>query len=217
MIERSDALALDAADPLASWRDEFVIPDPELIYLDGNSLGRTPKRAVEALHRVVDEWAGDLIASWWEHDWLNLTLTVGDELAPLLGAAPGEVAVHESTTVGIFQLLNVALDLAPGRRVIAIDDDDFPTDRYAVEGVVRMRCGEIRRGHQACRLVRGQRSRWGGAATGNHRDQQAGHEAPTGSATGRGCRLPGRRNHRGAHVRLPPLRHRLRPVPPRTP
>jgi kynureninase len=146
MIERSDALALDAADPLASWRDEFVIPDPELIYLDGNSLGRTPKRAVEALHRVVDEWAGDLIASWWEHDWLNLTLTVGDELAPLLGAAPGEVAVHESTTVGIFQLLNVALDLAPGRRVIAIDDDDFPTDRYAVEGVVRMRGGEIRRG-----------------------------------------------------------------------
>ena len=146
MIERSDALALDAADPLASWRDEFVIPDPELIYLDGNSLGRTPKRTVEALHRVVDEWAGDLIASWWEHDWLNLTLTVGDELAPLLGAAPGEVAVHESTTVGIFQLLNVALDLAPGRRVIAIDDDDFPTDRYAVEGVVRMRGGEIRRG-----------------------------------------------------------------------
>jgi len=146
MIDRSDALALDAADPLAYWRDEFVIPDPELIYLDGNSLGRTPRRTVEALHRVVEEWAGDLITSWWEHDWLNLALTVGDELAPLLGASPGEVAVHESTTVGIFQLLNVALDLAPGRRVIAIDDADFPTDRYAVEGVVRMRGGEIRRG-----------------------------------------------------------------------
>jgi kynureninase len=63
---------------------------PELIYLDGNSLGRTPKRTVAALHRVVEQWSNDLITSWWEHDWLNLTLTVGDELAPLLGAGPGE-------------------------------------------------------------------------------------------------------------------------------
>ena len=146
MIERSDALALDAGDPLAIWRDEFVIPDPDLIYLDGNSLGRTPKRTVEALRRVIDAWAGDLISSWWEHDWLNLALTVGDELAPLLGAAPGEVAVHESTTVGIFQQVNVALDLVGGRRVIAIDDGDFPTDRYVVEGVARLRDVEVRRG-----------------------------------------------------------------------
>ncbi|HYN35016.1 MAG TPA: aminotransferase class V-fold PLP-dependent enzyme, partial [Ilumatobacteraceae bacterium] len=119
---------------------------PDLIYLDGNSLGRTPKRTVAALHRVVDEWAGDLITSWWEHDWLNLALTVGDELAPLLGAGPGEVAVHESTTVGIFQQINVALDLVANRRVIAVDDADFPTDRYAVEGVARLRGCVIRRG-----------------------------------------------------------------------
>ena len=65
MIERRAAERLDAADPLARWRDEFVIADPELIYLDGNSLGRTPKRTVDALRRVVEEqWAGDLIASW---------------------------------------------------------------------------------------------------------------------------------------------------------
>jgi kynureninase len=149
VIDRTDALALDAQDPLARWRDEFVIPDPELIYLDGNSLGRTPKRTVEALHRVVDQWAGDLISSWWEHDWLNLTLTVGDELAPLLGAGPGEVAVHESTTVGIFQQVNVALDLAGDdgrRRVIAIADDDFPTDRYVVEGIARLRDVDLRHG-----------------------------------------------------------------------
>ena len=146
MIGRDDAQALDAADPLAHWRDAFVIPDPDLIYLDGNSLGRTPKRTVAALHRVVEEWAGDLIASWWEHDWLNLALTVGDELAPLIGARPGEVAVHESTTIGIFQQINVALDLVAGRRVIAIDDADFPTDRYAVEGVARLRNCEIRHG-----------------------------------------------------------------------
>ncbi len=146
MIDRSDAVALDDRDPLAGWRDEFVIADPELIYLDGNSLGRTPKRTVAALHRVVDEWADDLIASWWDNDWLNLSLAVGDDLAPLLGARSGEVAVHESTTVCIFQLVNVALDLEPGRRVIAVDPADFPTDRYVAEGIARLRDVEVRAG-----------------------------------------------------------------------
>lgn len=149
MIERSDALKLDTDDPLARWRDEFVIPDRELIYLDGNSLGRTPKRTVEALHRVVDDWAGDLISSWWEHDWLNLALTDDDELAPMLGAGLGELAVHESTTVGIFQQVNVALDLAGDtsrRRMVAVADDDFPTDRYVVEGIARLRDVEVRHG-----------------------------------------------------------------------
>jgi len=147
MLDRENAEARDAADPLSHWRDEFVIPDPELIYLDGNSLGRTPKRTVGALHEVVEQqWAGDLIDSWWEHDWLNLALEVGDELAPLLGASAGEVAVHESTTVSLFQQVNVALDLVPGRRVIAIDAADFPTDRYVAEGVARLRGGEVRHG-----------------------------------------------------------------------
>ena len=147
MIARSDTLALDLDDPLAWWYDEFVVVDPELIYLDGNSLGRTPQRTVAALHRVVaEQWAGDLITSWWDHGWLDLTLTVGDELAPLLGAGPGEVAVHESTTLSIFQQVNVALDLVPGRRVIAVDDGDFPTDRYVAEGIARLRGGEVRRG-----------------------------------------------------------------------
>jgi len=147
MIDRDNATALDAADPLGRWREEFLIPDPELIYLDGNSLGRTPKRTVAALHLLVEQqWAGDLIDSWWEHDWLNLALNVGDELAPILGASKGEVAVHESTTVSIFQQVNVALDLEPNRRVIAIDDADFPTDRYVAEGVARIRGGEVRHG-----------------------------------------------------------------------
>jgi kynureninase len=149
MIERSDALALDAVDPLAAWRDEFVIPDPDLIYLDGNSLGRTPKRTVEALHRVIEQWSGDLISSWWEHDWLDLAVAVGVDLAPLLGAASGEVAVHESTTVAIFQQVNVALDLADdtGRpKVVAVADHDFPTDRYVVEGIARLRGVGVQRG-----------------------------------------------------------------------
>jgi kynureninase len=102
---------------------------------------------------VIEQWSGDLISSWWEHDWLNLALTVGDELAPLLGAGTGEVAVHESTTVGIFQQVNVALDLSLDlagdhgrRRVIAVADDDFPTDRYVVEGIAQLRDVDVRRG-----------------------------------------------------------------------
>lgn len=140
-MQRADAL--DADDPLASWLDEFVVPDPDLVYLDGNSLGRTPRRTIEALAEVVEhQWAGVLIESWWEHDWLDLPLIVGDELAPLIGARAGEVVVHESTTVCLFQLVNVALDLRDDRSapaVIAVDDTEFPTDRYVVEGIARLR------------------------------------------------------------------------------
>ena len=150
--DRQLAERLDRADLLAPWRDEFVIVDPDLIYLDGNSLGMTPKRTVEAVRQVVEQqWAGDLITSWWENDWLELPLTVGDELAPLLGAPSGSVAVHDSTTVGIFQLINVAFDLddrATDRSgpVIAVADTEFPTDRYAAEGIARLRGGTVRRG-----------------------------------------------------------------------
>ncbi|MBL6630833.1 MAG: kynureninase, partial [Ilumatobacteraceae bacterium] len=84
------ARQLDAADPLGHWRDEFVIDDPDLAYLDGNSLGMTPRRTVHRLHEVVnDEWAGGLISSWGH--WLDLPMVIGDELAPLIGAVAGEV------------------------------------------------------------------------------------------------------------------------------
>ncbi|WP_040494973.1 kynureninase/PvdN C-terminal domain-containing protein [Ilumatobacter nonamiensis] len=139
MTSRADAERRDREDPLAGWRDEFVIPDPDLVYLDGNSLGRTPKRTVDALREVVEQqWAGDLITSWWDNDWLDLPLTVGDALAPLLGARPGEVAVHDSTTVCLFQQVNVAIDLTGGS-VIAVADTEFPTDRYVCEGIARLR------------------------------------------------------------------------------
>ncbi len=143
-----DAAALDADDRLAPWRDEFVIP-ADLVYLDGNSLGMTPTRTSGAVRKVVEEqWPTDLITSWWEHDWLNLPLTVGDELAPIIGARPGEVVVNESTTVCLFQLVNVAIDLtghdAP---VIAVADTEFPTDRYIVDGIARLRPSvTVRRG-----------------------------------------------------------------------
>ena len=97
------AAGLDAADPLAPWRDEFHIPDPNLAYLDGNSLGMPPKRTIQRINEVhATEWAADLIRSW-EH-WLDLPQRVGDQLAPLIGAGPGEVVVHDSTTVNLYQL-----------------------------------------------------------------------------------------------------------------
>jgi kynureninase len=148
MPTRDRALELDAADPLARWRGEFLTPDPDLVYLDGNSLGMTPRRTVDAVRHVMEaQWAGDLISSWWKHEWLDLPLTVGDELAPLIGARSGEVVVNESTTVCLFQLVNVALDLverAPGGEVvIAVDDHEFPTDRYVVDGIARLRSGVV--------------------------------------------------------------------------
>lgn len=139
MPSRTDAERLDRDDPLAGWREEFEIPDPDLIYLDGNSLGRTPKRTLHALRTVLEqEWAADLITSWWDNGWLELPLTVGNQLAPLIGAKPGEVAVHDSTTVCLFQLVNVAIDLTGGG-VVAVAQSEFPTDRYVIEGIARLR------------------------------------------------------------------------------
>ncbi|MGA1345046.1 MAG: kynureninase, partial [Ilumatobacteraceae bacterium] len=116
----SEAAALDAADPLADWRDRFVIPDPDLAYLDGNSLGMLPRATVHRLHEVLtDEWADGLIRSW-DH-WLDMPRRVGDDLAPLLGATDGEVVVHDSTTINLHQLLHAAITLTPDCRELIID------------------------------------------------------------------------------------------------
>ncbi len=141
------AEALDAADPLAGWRDEFLIPDPGLAYLDGNSLGMPPRRTLERMGALIgSEWAGDLIGGW--DRWLDLPRRVGDRLAPLIGAGPGEVVVHDSVTVNLYQLVRAALRLQPGRRVIAIGPDDFPTDRYVVGGIAEADGLEIRPGFE---------------------------------------------------------------------
>ena len=135
MLSRSDAEALDAADPLAPWRAEFVIADPDLVYLDGHSLGAPARRAIEAVHAVmVDDWATGLIRSW-DDGWLDLPQRAGVALAPLLGADGEEVIVHDSTSVNLFQLVHAALALRPDRRVIAVDPTDFPTDLYVVDGI----------------------------------------------------------------------------------
>lgn len=139
------ARELDVADPLAGWRDEFDIPDRELAYLDGNSLGMPPRRTLERVTAMLrDGWAAELINGW-DH-WLDMPQRVGDMLAPLIGAAPGEVVVHDSVTVNAYQLVRAALLLRPERRVIAIDPGDFPTDRYVVEGIAAADGREVRSG-----------------------------------------------------------------------
>ena len=139
----ADPAALDAADPLGHFRRRFVIPDPDLVYLDGNSLGRPPLAALERLASVAaEEWAGELIRGW-DH-WLEGPRRVGDLLGTgLLGARPDEVVICDSTTVNFYRLASAALEARPGRRMIVTDRANFPTDRYVLEGLARDRDREI--------------------------------------------------------------------------
>ncbi|GGL28671.1 kynureninase [Planomonospora parontospora] len=134
-ISRADCAALDAADPLRHLRDEFVLPDGT-VYLVGNSLGAPPKRAAAAVTRVVEEeWGGRLVGAWNADGWFDLPISTGDRLAPLIGAGPGQVVVGDTTSIAIVKAVSAALRLRPGRRVIVSDLDNFPTDRYMVQGL----------------------------------------------------------------------------------
>ena len=138
---RTRAAGLDAADPLAAMRDLFHLPEG-VIYLDGNSLGPAPKAAfaeVEAATR--QEWAEGLIRSWNTEDWFDLPQIYGDRLAPLIGAGAGEVVVCDTVSINVAKTLNAALNLRPGRPVIAAEAAGFHTDRYIAEGVAAMRPG----------------------------------------------------------------------------
>ena len=136
---------LDAADPLAEWRDQFDIADPDLTYLDGNSLGMPPRRTRQRIDELVrDGWAINLIRGW--DEWLDMPIRVGDLLAPLIGADSGEVVVHDSVTVNLYQLVRAALRLRPDRRAIAVDPGEFPTDRYVVAGIAEADGLEVRHG-----------------------------------------------------------------------
>jgi len=134
---RERAQSLDAADPLAGFRQRFVIED-ELVYLDGNSLGRLPRATLARVTReVAIGWGTRLIRGWGE-GWMELPERVGDQLgAAVLGAGPGQVVVGDSTTVCLYKLAAAALALRPGRDQMVADVDDFPTDRYVLEGLAR--------------------------------------------------------------------------------
>jgi kynureninase len=143
-VDPSYAQDLDNADQLASFRDRFVRQDRDLIYLDGNSLGPLPVRSQARIAEVVDQdWGVGLVRSW--DKWIQLPREAGEMLAEhLLGAAAGQVLVCDSVTVNLYKLAMAALDARPGRTVIITDDDNFPTDRYVLEGIAAQRGCELR-------------------------------------------------------------------------
>ena len=141
--DRSYAQDLDAADPLAGFRDRFAWPDERLIYLDGNSLGPLPLATRARIAEVVTQQWGDGLVRSWER-WIDLPRLAGEAIGQLTGAAPGQVIVCDSTTINLYKLACAALDARPGRTVIVTDDDNFPTDRYVLEGIAAQRRGELR-------------------------------------------------------------------------
>jgi kynureninase len=138
LLER--AAQLDAGDPLAGYRDLFIGTDTDLSYLDGNSLGRPLKRTQRDISSFIEEgWGGRLIRGW-DEEWLDLPQTIGDQLGrAVLGAAPGQTVIADSTTVVLYKLIRAALATVadPTRTEIVLDTDNFPTDRYLVEGIAR--------------------------------------------------------------------------------
>ncbi len=139
---RADAERLDREDALAPFRDRFVIADADRIYADGNSLGRLPKETPAALARLASTWGERLVSGWAE--WIELPLQVGDLIASLVGARPGEVLACDSTTVNLYKLAHAALDLRPDARAVVTDAGNFPTDRYVLAGVAERRGLELR-------------------------------------------------------------------------
>ena len=142
--DRAYAEELDAADPLAEFRGRFVRDDETLIYLDGNSLGPLPAATGARIAEVVrQEWGAGLVRSW--ASWIELPRQAGDLIGEhLVGAAPGQVVVCDSTTVNLYKLASAALDARAGRSVIVTDDDNFPTDRYVLAGIAAQRGCELR-------------------------------------------------------------------------
>jgi kynureninase len=143
-FDRNSCAALDAADPLAGFRDRFL-DDGSTIYLDGNSMGRLPKAAVPRLREMAEhEWGTILVRGWTESGWMDSPLRVGDRVGELIGAAPGEVLIADTTSIGLFRLITAVLRARPQRRVIVTERSNFPTDLYVASGVVEMLGCELR-------------------------------------------------------------------------
>ncbi len=137
-LTRDDVIGRDAEDPLRSFRDEFSLPQGT-IYLDGNSLGPLPKRTPGRLKEIVEaEWGRDLIKSWNDHDWIHYPRRIGEAIAPLLGAGPGQVVAADSTSVNLFKALGAAFGLVSDRPLILSERENFPTDLYIAQGLAEL-------------------------------------------------------------------------------
>lgn len=153
-MQRQDCLNLDAQDPLHPLRAQFELPQ-DVIYLDGNSLGARPKAAAQRAQQVIaGEWGNDLIRSWNKAGWFDMPSRLGNQLASLIGAGPGEVVVTDTTSINLFKVLAAALQVqasnpaTSARRVIVTERSNFPTDIYMAQGLTRW----LDRGYQI-RLV----------------------------------------------------------------
>ena len=136
---RSYAEELDAKDPLSAFRGEFVIADPQLSYLDGNSLGRMPKATVKVVEDYLrDEWGAKLVTGW--SDWIDEAQTVGDLVGrTTFGVSAGQTLCVDTTSVNFYQLCSAAVDAKPNRKTVITDTANFPTDRYILEGICKQR------------------------------------------------------------------------------
>lgn len=147
-IKLADLKHLDKQDPLSKYREEFFLPK-NTIYFDGNSLGPVPTKTIKNLNKTInEEWGKDLINSWNKANWINLPQSLGDKIAPLLGAKSGEVVVVDSTSLNLFKVLTSALRLNKNRKKIVSESTNFPSDLYILEGVNGML-----NNHYECQLI----------------------------------------------------------------
>ena len=133
----SHAESLDQQDPLKDYRERFVIKDPNLIYLDGNSLGRLPVETGGILEKVISEQWGERLIRSWNEGWYQQSMRLGKKIAQIIGAHPEEVVVSDSTSVNLYKLAYGALKMLEGRNEIISDDMNFPSDLYVLQGLVK--------------------------------------------------------------------------------
>jgi kynureninase len=136
VTDRTYALELDKNDPLARFKSQFVVTDPQMCYLDGNSLGRLPKETISAVNNLMTEWGSEVVTGW--AHWVDEAQPTGDLLGQAaLGAGPGQILVCDTTSVNFYQLCLAAVHARPGRKTIITDAANFPTDRYILDGIAK--------------------------------------------------------------------------------
>lgn len=135
---RQQATELDTQDPLAHFRQQFIHDHSDRIYLDGNSLGRLPARTPALMEELVQQQWGQQLISGWNNGWMALPHTIGGKIGQLIGAAPDEITIADSTSINLFKLALAALQSQPTRHTILTDDLNFPSDLYILQGIAEL-------------------------------------------------------------------------------